>query len=99
MMTRLVEMEGLSAGDSCYSNLSISVTNISLSRRKSALPKYEPPYIKRPMMVPAQSKGYSHPNSPHPSQQHMTPDHTGYQEEGNKMMSYPQPNMGYKSHE
>jgi len=40
-------------------------------RRKSALPKYDPPYIKRPMALP---KGYSHPNSPHPSQ-HMTPDH------------------------
>ena len=39
-------------------------------RRKSALPKYEPPYMKRRMM-----KGYSHPNSPHPSQ-HLTPDHT-----------------------
>ena len=40
------------------------------SRRKSALPKYDPPYTKRQMM-----KGYSHPNSPHPSQ-HLTPDHT-----------------------
>ena len=39
-------------------------------RRKSALPKYDPPYAKRQML-----KGYSHPNSPHPSQ-HLTPDHT-----------------------
>ena len=39
-------------------------------RRKSALPKYDPPYTKRQML-----KGYSHPNSPHPSQ-HLTPDHT-----------------------
>ncbi|CAB4057385.1 unnamed protein product [Lepeophtheirus salmonis] len=39
-------------------------------RRKSALPIYDPPYMKRRMM-----KGYSHPNSPHPSQ-HITPDHT-----------------------
>merc|ERR1719201_56933 len=48
-------------------------------RRKSALPKYEPPYIKRPMAGPGPggpaAKGYSHPNSPHPSQAHMTPDH------------------------
>ncbi len=27
--------------------------------------------MKRQMM-----KGYSHPNSPHPSQHHLTPDHT-----------------------
>lgn len=33
------------------------------------MPKYDPPYAKRQMM-----KGYSHPNSPHPSQ--LTPDHT-----------------------
>ncbi len=44
----------------------------SYNRRKSALPKYEPPYMKRPRML---AKGYSHPNSPHPSQ-HVTPDHT-----------------------
>ena len=42
---------------------------VKKNRRKSALPKYEPPYAKRQMM-----KGYSHPNSPHPSQ--LTPDHT-----------------------
>ena len=42
------------------------------SRRKSALPKYDPPgYAKRQMM-----KGYSQHNSPHPSQHHITPDHT-----------------------
>jgi hypothetical protein len=45
-------------------------------RRKSALPKYEPPYLKRPMMQPGKG-GYSHPNSPHPSQIPVgPPDHT-----------------------
>ena len=51
-------------------------------------------------MVAAQSKGYSqysHPNSPHPGHQHMTPEHTGYPEEGNKMMSYSTPNTNYRS--
>ena len=47
-------------------------------RRKSALPKYDPPYAKRQMM-----KGYSHPNSPHPSQ--ITPDHTFDGGMGSKM--------------
>lgn len=44
-------------------------------RRKSALPKYDHPYMKR-------RQGYSHPNSPHPSQ-HLTPDHTF--EDGSKL--------------
>eukprot|EP00090_Calanus_glacialis_P003082 TRINITY_DN12230_c0_g1_i1.p1 TRINITY_DN12230_c0_g1~~TRINITY_DN12230_c0_g1_i1.p1 ORF type:complete len:1327 (+),score=242.49 TRINITY_DN12230_c0_g1_i1:487-4467(+) len=60
-------------------------------RRKSALPKYDPPYLKRPMVPP---KGYSHPNSPHPSQ-HMTPDHA-YPDDGNKMISYT-PTPTYRS--
>jgi len=66
-------------------------------RRKSALPKYEPPYVKRPMAPPA-SKGYSHPNSPHPSQQHMTPDHDHVypDSDGTKMMSYA-PTPTYRS--
>ena len=34
-------------------------------RRKSALPKYDPPYLKRPIIP---GKAYSHPNSPHLSQ-------------------------------
>ena len=52
-------------------NLSQIINGIStFNRRKSALPKYDPPYAKRQML-----KGYSHPNSPHPSQ-HLTPDHT-----------------------
>lgn len=51
---------------------------IPCSRRKSALPKYTPPYNKRQMM-----KGYSHPNSPHPSQ--ITPDHTFNGGIGSKM--------------
>ena len=50
-----------------------------MTRRKSALPKYDPPgYAKRQMM-----KGYSQHNSPHPSQHHITPDHTF--EDVNKM--------------
>merc|ERR1719232_116495 len=65
-------------------------------RRKSALPKYEPPYIKRPIAGPGPggpaAKGYSHPNSPHPSQAHMTPDHAN----GGKMMSYA-PTPTYRS--
>jgi len=60
-------------------------------RRKSALPKYDPPYLKRPMVPP---KGYSHPNSPHPSQ-HMTPDHA-YPDDTNKMISYT-PTPTYRS--
>jgi len=64
-------------------------------RRKSALPKYEPPYIKRPMAPPA-SKGYSHPNSPHPSQQHVTPDHMYPDTDATKMMSYA-PTPTYRS--
>jgi len=62
-------------------------------RRKSALPKYDPPYLKRPM-VPPKHQGYSHPNSPHPSQ-HMTPDHA-YPDDGNKMISYT-PTPTYRS--
>lgn len=53
-----------------------SLSNV-YCRRKSALPKYDPPYAKRQML-----KGYSHPNSPHPSQ-HLTPDHTF--EDGGKL--------------
>ena len=51
----------------------------SSNRRKSALPKYEPPpYLKhqqqqKRMMQQMQRSAYSHPNSPHPSQ--LTPDH------------------------
>jgi hypothetical protein len=62
-----------------------------LFRRKSALPKYDPPgYAKRQMM-----KGYSQHNSPHPSQHHITPDHTF--EDVNKMglgPGQPGPPMG-----
>lgn len=70
-------------------------------RRKSALPKYEPPYIKRPMAGPGPggpaAKGYSHPNSPHPSQAHMTPDHSyPDNDNGGKMMSYA-PTPTYRS--
>ena len=59
-------------------NFPPKLTKISFkNRRKSALPKYDPPYAKRQML-----KGYSHPNSPHPSQ-HLTPDHTF--EDGGKL--------------
>ena len=49
-------------------------------------------------MAPPASKGYSHPNSPHPSQQHMTPDHDHVypDSDGTKMMSYA-PTPTYRS--
>ncbi|XP_059084757.1 uncharacterized protein LOC131881812 isoform X4 [Tigriopus californicus] len=60
-------------------------------RRKSAMPKYEPPYMKRNMM-----RGYSHPNSPHPSQ-HLTPDHTF--DDGSKLSLGGFPSGTYRSAE
>ncbi len=78
-----------------------SLITLSSLRRKSALPKYEPPYIKRPIAGPGPggpaAKGYSHPNSPHPSQAHMTPDHAyPDNDNGGKMMSYA-PTPTYRS--
>ena len=64
---------------------------IIIFRRKSALPKYDPPYLKRPMIP---GKGYSHPNSPHPSQ-HMPPEHTEVGE-NNKMINFT-PTPTYRS--
>ena len=64
-----------------------------LSRRKSALPKYDPPYLKRPIIP---GKGYSHPNSPHPSQ-HIPPlEQTNLEDPNNKMANYT-PTPAYRS--
>ena len=70
-------------------------------RRKSALPKYEPPYLKRPMMQPGGGgggKGYSHPNSPHPSQIPVgPPDHTLLGDGGGKGVITYTPTPAYRS--